>query len=138
MKNSKARRAQAVENYKKAHAQFVSDKTGKTWRQCLEEAGCDHKYPFMDLSKFSKRTDIDLAISDLIGFCGRLSWQSGNAPYMEAVVEVMTETKVDIHNIENFTDLELVQEVQKRGICQDEEGEWFKLEINKIPIPSEF
>ena len=92
----------------------------------------------MDLSKFSKRTDIDLAISDLIGFCGRLSWQSGNAPYMEAVVEVMTETKVDIHNIENFTDLELVQEVQKRGICQDEEGEWFKLEINKIPIPSEF
>ena len=138
MRNSKERREQAVKNYKKAIAQFTSERNGKSWRQCLEEAGCDHKYPFMDLSKFSKRTDTDLAISDLIGFCGRLSWQCGNGPYMEAVTEIMTETRVDVHNIEAFEDIELVKEVQRRGICQDEEGNWFKLEINKVPIPSAF
>ena len=138
MRNSKERRAQAVKNYKAAYAQFTSEKNGKAWRQCLEDAGCDKKYPFMDLSKFSKRTDIDLAISDLIGFVGRLGWQSGNGPYVEAVVEVMTETRVDVHNIGTFEDIELVREIQKRGICQDEEGEWFKLEINKVPIEGIF
>ena len=138
MKNSKARRDQAVANYKKAIAQFTSEKNGKTWRQCLEDAGCDHKYPFMDLSKFSKRTDIDLAISDLIGFCGRLSWQSGNAPYMEAVVEVMTETRVDVHNIEAFSDIELCKEFNKRGIHENEEGEFVKIVITEVPIEGVF
>ena len=129
MRNSKERREQAVKNYKKAYAQFTSEKNGKTWRQCLEEAGCDHKYPFMDLRKFSKRTDTDLAISDLIGFCGRLSWQSGNRPYVEAVVEVMSDTKVDVHNIEVFSDAELCREFNKRGLHENEEGDFIKLEV---------
>ena len=134
MRNSKERREQAVKNYKKAYAQFTSEKNGKTWRQCLEEAGCDHKYPFMDLRKFSKRTDTDLAISDLIGFCGRLSWQSGNRPYVEAVAEIMTETRIDVHDVTACTDAELCREFERRGIQRDEDGEFFKLEINKVPV----
>ena len=138
MKNSKARREQAVKNYKQAYAQFTSERNGKTWRQCLEDAGCDKKYPFMDLSKFSKRTDTDLAISDLIGFVGRVGWQSGNAPYVEAVVEVMAETKVDVHNIEAFSDIELCQEFNKRCIHETEDGEFVKIVITEVPIEGVF
>lgn len=130
MKNSKERRDQAVANYKKAFELFTKGPGHYTWRASLEKAGCDKKYPFMNLDKISKRCDVDLVISDLIGFCGRMGWQSGNGEFVEAVTEVMTNTKVDVHNIEAFTDIELCKEFQKRGL-HEEDGEFFKLEILK-------
>ena len=138
MRNSKARREQAVKNYKKAYDQFVSKTNSKSWRQCLEDAGCDKKYPFMDLNQFSKRTDIDLAISDLIGFCGRMGWQSGNAPYVAAVGEAMLDIRIDVHNIESFSDVELCKEFNKRGIHENEVGEFVKIVITEVPIEGVF
>ena len=133
MKNSKERREQAVANYKKAYELFTKGPGHYTWRTCLEKCGCDKKYPFMNLDKISKRCDVDLVISDLIGFVGRMGWQSGNSQFVEAVTEVMTETRVDVHNIEAFSDAELCIEFNKRGL-HEENGEFFKLEILKKKI----
>lgn len=130
MKNSKERREQAVANYKKAYELFT--KTGAlsyTWRDCLEKAGCDKKYPFMNLDNISKRCDVDLVISDLIGFVGRMSWQSGNVDFILAVQKVMTEA----NDVKSFSDTALCKEFQKRGL-HEENGEFFRLEVVKKKV----
>ena len=131
MKDSKERRDQAVANYKKAFELFAHGPGHNTWRRCLEMANCDKKYPFMNLDKVSNRCDIDLMISDLIGFVGRMGYQACNGEYVEAVTEVMTHTRVDVHNIESFTDIELCKEFQKRGL-HEEDGEFVKIEKRHV------
>ena len=125
MKDSKERRAKAVEKYKRAYEAFTAEGNNKTWRQCLEDAGCDKKYPFMNLAEFSTRTDTDLAISDLIGLCGRLGWQSGNAPFIEAFTEVTVETRIKPLNPAALTNEELCKEFYNRRLHEryTEDGE---------------
>ena len=136
MKKLPTQRINAIKNYIKAYELFTSEKSGKSWRQCLIEAECCKSYPFMDLSKFSRRHDMELAVSDIIGFYTRVSHQKINEPFMEAITEIMTGTRVAVNQIKTASDVELVKEMQKRMIFQNEEGEYVKLEIKEVPIHS--
>ena len=136
MKKLPTQRFNAIKNYIKAYELFTSEKNGKSWRQCLIESECCKSYPFMDLSKFSRRNDMELAVSDLVGFYSRVSHQRINGAFIEAITEIMTGTRVHVNQLETASDVELVKEMQKRMIFQNEEGEYVKLEIKEVPILS--
>ena len=136
MKKLPTQRFNAIKNYIKAYELFTSEKNGKSWRQCLIEAECCKSYPFMDLSKFSRRNDMELAVSDLVGFYSRVSHQRINGAFMEAITEIMTGTRVHVNQLETASDVALVKEMQKRRIVQNEDGEYVKIEIREVPIGS--
>ena len=138
MRDTDKKRKSAVTRYITAFTIFQKN-PDMSWDQCLKEARCGKSYPFMDLSKLPRLTDQRLAVSDLIGFYNRMKKSPAqNAVFIETVSGILLGVRVKTGDIASFSDIELVREVQKRGIQQDEVGEYFKLEINKIPIRFDF